>query len=271
MLLTIDKFFPYLGMTPTPSHHDGSADAGGPFSFRLSQYFWSPIRVDTLVEIQLLLLTFSTGVQDAICFPDFLCFASNQTGNTVVLAVGLAGYSGDLFHLPNIGMSLAMFLAGAALTGQIGSFIGPRRRAWLLLTNLLQTAMVLAAAAMQLSHGVQASGPWGLGAIALLAFSSGAQVASARPMRIPEITTAMATAAWVDLVIDPKITTIRNRSRDRRALFLASLVAGSFAGAFMHSRIGSPLALIVSAIGKAMVTAAFLVNKRQPQEEAYAM
>jgi uncharacterized membrane protein YoaK (UPF0700 family) len=237
------------------------------FSRRLLQYFWSAIRVDTLVEIQLLLLTFSTGIQDAICFPDFRCFASNQTGNTVVLAVGLAGYSGDLFNLPNVGMSLAMFLAGAVVTGQIGNLITPRRRVWLLLTNLSQTGMVLAAAAMQFSHGVQVSGPWALGAIALLAFSSGAQVASSRPMRIPEITTAMATAAWVDLVIDPKICTVRNRSRDRRALFLASLVAGSFAGAFMRAKIGSPLALIVSAIGKAIVTATLLVNRRQPQEE----
>jgi uncharacterized membrane protein YoaK (UPF0700 family) len=263
----------HLNISTSSSDHDSPTEAGGTpmepptSSFRLSQYFYSAIRVDTLVEIQLLLLTFSTGIQDAISFPDFLCFASNQTGNTVVLAVGLAGYSGELFHLPNIGMSLAMFLAGAVVTGRIGNYIGPRRRAWLLLTNLLQTAMVIAAAAIQFFHRVQASGPWALGAIALLAFSSGAQVASARPMEIPEITTAMATAAWVDLVIDPKISDVRNRSRDRRALFLASLVAGSFAGAFMHSRIGSPLALVVSAIGKAIVTATLLINRRPPQEE----
>jgi DNA-binding IclR family transcriptional regulator len=86
-------------------------------------------------------------------------------------------------------------------------------------------------------------------------------------MQIPEITTAMATAAWVDLVIDPKLLAVTNAPRNRRALFLVALIAGSFAGAFMRSRIGSPLALVVSGIGKALVATANLVNRRQPDEQ----
>jgi uncharacterized membrane protein YoaK (UPF0700 family) len=237
------------------------------FAHRLSRYFFSAIQVDAFVEFQLLLLTFSTGAQDAISFPDFRCFASNQTGNTVLLAVGLAGYDGNLFDLPNIGISLAAFIVGALVTGQIGSVTGPRRRAWLLLAGLIQTAMVFAAASVQFVHGAERTGPWALGVIALLAFSSGSQVAGARAMQLPEITTAMATAAWVDLVIDPKVLAVPNRSRDRRALFLVALIAGSFAGAFMRSRIGSPLGLVVSGIGKSLVTAAILVNRRQPDEQ----
>jgi uncharacterized membrane protein YoaK (UPF0700 family) len=138
---------------------------------RLSQYFLSAIQVDTFVEIQLLLLTFSTGIQDAISFPDFECFASNQTGNSVLLAVGFAGHAGKLFDLPNIGISLATFIAGALVTGQIGNLIGPRQRARLSLANLLQTAMVFAAASVQFIHGAQTTGRWALGAVALLALS----------------------------------------------------------------------------------------------------
>lgn len=234
---------------------------------QIQQYLIAPLRVDRLIDIELLLLTFSTGIQDAISFPDFHCFASNQTGNSVVMAVGLAGLGGQLFNIVNITVSLGMFISGSILTGQIANVVGPRRRGWLLLSHFSQTAMIFGAAAIQAIYGVQVSGPSVIGAIALLAFSSGAQVASMRPMRRPEITTAMATAAWVDLVIDPKLFALHNYSRDRRALFLASLVAGSFAGAFMHVSIGSPNALAVSAAGKSLVTVTLIFNREEPPDE----
>ena len=160
-----------------------------------------------------------------------------------------------------------MFVSGSLVTGQVANMVGARRRLWLLVTHIIQTAMTFGAAAIQFSYGVQSKGPSVLGAIGLLAFSSGAQVASMRPMKRQEITTAMATAAWVDLVIDPKLASLHNTSRDRRALFLASLVAGSFAGAYMHRGIGSPNALVVSAVGKLLVAFAFLLNRDEPSKD----
>ncbi len=239
---------------------------------RLSRYLLSNIHVelDVLVESELLLLTFATGIQDAVSFPDFHCFASNQTGNTVLLATVAAGLVEDLVSWSSIGMSLAMFLAGGLVMGQIGNLVGGRRRLWLLLSSILQTAMVFAASAMQYFKGDRGRGHFALGVIALLAFSSGSQVAMARAMQMPEITTAMATAAWVDLVIDPGMLTRRNRSRNRRALFLFALIAGSFAGAFAYGRGGSAFALLMAAVGKTIVTAGFLINSREssvPGEE----
>lgn len=229
------------------------------------QYWTTPIRVDMLVEVELLLLTLSIGVQDAISFPDFRCFASNQTGNTVLLAVSASGYGAQLFDISNIGMSLAMFLLGAFLTGQIGNLVGATRRSWLLSTHIFQTLMVFGAAIIQYTKDDGSVGMYALGAIALLAFSSGSQVASMRPMAIPEITTAMATAAWVDLVIDPMLAQIRNRPRNRRTLFLLFLIAGSFIGAFMRQTVGSPHALVVSGAGKVAVLTLFFFNKAKPQ------
>ncbi|PVH90203.1 hypothetical protein DM02DRAFT_64685 [Periconia macrospinosa] len=104
-----------------------------------------------------------------------------------------------------------------------------------------------------------------MGSIALLAFSSGAQVASMRPMRIQEITTAMATAAWVDFVIDPKLLATCNRSRDRRVLFLLTLIAGSFVGAFMYKIVGSADTLVLSAAVKLLVTFTLLLNRERCQ------
>jgi hypothetical protein len=89
-----------------------------------------------------------------------------------------------------------------------------------------------------------------------------AQVSAARAFRVPEITIAMATAAWVDLVIDPKLLKMSNHSRNRRASFLGALITGSFAGAFAYSKLGSPAALLISAAGKAVVTAMMLISKK---------
>lgn len=128
-------------------------------------------------------------------------FASNQTGNSVLLAVGVAGIlDSSIFSLPNIGVSLSAFVLGGFVLGQLGNYFGPRRRWWLVLTNALQTAMVFAAVGMQYRFGINIPGERRLGidlaVIALLAFSSGGQVAMARALQMTEITTAMATAAY---------------------------------------------------------------------------
>ncbi len=83
----------------------------------------------------------------------------------------------------------------------------------------------------------------------------------ARGLQITEITTAMATAAYVDIFIDEKMFERRNRRRNRRIAFLLSLFAGSFAGAFAYKALGSAFALVVSGIGKATVTVSLVVNK----------
>ncbi|KAF2259337.1 hypothetical protein CC78DRAFT_537181 [Lojkania enalia] len=214
---------------------------------------------DLLLEAELLLLSFATGIQDATTYPDYQCFASNQTGNTVIIAVGLSGIGGDLFSLRTVGVSLGAFVAGCYMMGQIGNLFGPRKRIWLFISNVIQTALVYAAVAIQWSVSSN-SESIAMGVIALLAFSSGGQVAMARPLNIPQITTAMATAAYADLLVDPRLHSLHNRQRNRRFLFLVMLATGSFVGAFAHSRVNSAFALLLSAIGKTIVTVLMLFN-----------
>jgi uncharacterized membrane protein YoaK (UPF0700 family) len=156
-----------------------------------------------------------------------------------------------------------MFVLGGFIPGQLGNYVGPRKRWWLIFTSVFQTALVFAATAIQYAgpNTVQDTGPTALAVLSLLAFSSGAQVAMARGLQITEITTAMATAAYVDIFIDEKLFTKRNRRRNRRIAFLLSLFAGSFAGAFAYKAHGSAFALVVSGVGKAAVSISLMVNK----------
>ncbi|OIW22652.1 hypothetical protein CONLIGDRAFT_658085 [Coniochaeta ligniaria NRRL 30616] len=213
-----------------------------------------------LIEIELLLLSFATGIQDAATYPDYRCFASNQTGNAVLLAVGLAGIGGDMFDLPNIGVSLGAFVGGCYVMGQLANLVGPRRRLWVLFSNMVSTAMVYAAAAVQWILIPTHTGTIPLVIISLLAFSSGAQVAMTRPLNVPQITTAMATAAFVDLLIDPRLHAFKNRGRNRRFLFLLMLTTGAFAGAYAYARVGSPFTLLICAAVKTIVTVLVYFN-----------
>jgi uncharacterized membrane protein YoaK (UPF0700 family) len=235
-------------------------------------YLNESVREDLYLEIQLLLLGFGTGIQDACTYPDYGCFASNQTGNTVLLAVGASGLAPGAFSFPNIAVSLSLFIIGGCAAGQAGNAVGPRRRFWLAMSSLLQTAMVWAAVAVQYRVAVRKDSAAGLVVLSLLAFSSAAQVAMSRGLKITEITTAMATAAYVDLLVDPNLCRRDNRSRNRRVMFLLMLAGGSFAGAFMNRSMGSAFALMISAIIKtlAMISLAFNRPMRQDQLDKMA-
>ncbi|KAI1100480.1 hypothetical protein F4804DRAFT_336181 [Jackrogersella minutella] len=224
-----------------------------------------PIRPSEFTELELLILTFCTGIQDAISFPDYHCFASNQTGNTVflMLAIILPHLDGEMFITANIGVALGFFLLGAWLTGQLGHIVGPRLRIWLVCCNFIQSCLVFAAAATQYIRGTELKGAGALVVIGLLAFASGSQVVQSRSFRMTEISTAMATAAWVDLIIDPELLKSKNRPRTRRVLFLATLIMGALAGAGIYRSAGSWVAILVSAAGKMLVTGMYLFNSAE--------
>lgn len=77
----------------------------------------------------------------------------------------------------------------------------------------------------------------------------------------------MATAAWVDLVIDPRVLAAGNCSRNRRASFLVALVVGSFVGALMHIKVGPSWALLLSSVIKMAVTVTMLFTKSKTERE----
>ncbi|KAK5635458.1 hypothetical protein RRF57_011170 [Xylaria bambusicola] len=248
-------------LSPTTSPNPNSVEDQS-FISRTRSYLLEDVRPSGFVEFELVLLTFCTGIQDAISFPDYGCFASNQTGNTIFLVVALIlpWLDGDTFFVPNIGAALGFFLLGGWLTGQLSHIIGARKRLWLVCCNLVQAILVSVAAELQLKYGVTGQGSMAVVAIGLLAFASGSQVIQSRSMKMTEISTAMATAAWVDLVIDPKLLHVKNRPRTRRIMFLLALIGGALLGAGIYRVAGSAVAVFVSAAGKLVVAIMYLFN-----------
>lgn len=123
----------------------------------------------------------SAGVLDATTYADFATFASNQTGNAIVLTLAAVGAARTLALLT--GVSFAGFIAGAFVFGHLGNFFGPRRRLWLLFTTTWQCCLLIVAAVLVSPHGakgtqVGAVNDWAV--LFLFAHMSGAQVVMAR-------------------------------------------------------------------------------------------
>jgi uncharacterized membrane protein YoaK (UPF0700 family) len=228
---------------------------------RLKTFLLQEIEGDLMLEIELLGLSLAAGINDATTFPDYHIYASNQTGNTVLLAVRALGLGGALFDLRGVGFSLGFFILGGWIFGQLGNRWGRTRRAWLLATNLVQTLLVFTAAALRKWVAFSDTHPPAWSVIALLAFSSGGQVAMAHSVDIPEITTAMATSAYIDLLVDPELFQFHNRPRNQRFLLVCFLLLGSFIGASAYRYVGPAFTLFLAALCKAAICVAFLFNR----------
>lgn len=250
-----------------------------PLRRKLFTYLNTKIREDYLFDAELLGLTFATGIGDGTTYSEYRVFTANHTGNTVLLAVGVAENTSGNVSVSNtiipsklIVVSLSMFLLSSLISGQLGNRFGPWKRWWILLNNFFQVLLVFTASIVQAIHlgwGFVPRNPLldysaeAMIAVALLAFSSGSQVALVRLLHRSEITTANATSCYVDLLIDKRLLQLKNRSRNRRLFFLAFFWLGSFAGGFAYQRFGSSKTLFVSAVGKTVVTIMIFFNKAE--------
>ena len=208
-----------------------------------------------------MLLALAAGINDATTFPDYRVFASNQTGNTALLAIGVFGLATDTVDLRNISFSLGFFILGGISLGQLGHRIGRTKRSWLLCTNMLQTLFVLAAAAIRYWIPTTINDPQRYAVICLLAFASGGQVAMARTVDVPEVTTAMVTSAYIDFVTDPLLLARHNRPRNRRGVFVMVLLLGSFIGAAAYREVSPAFALLLAGLVKLAVCVSLLFNR----------
>lgn len=111
--------------------------------------FLHEIAIDTLLESQMLALTVGTGIVDAVTFTTFSVFVSKQTGNTLFLALYALENENVRGYERNVVVSFSVFLMGAAVFGHVGHHVKQRRRIWLLLSNLVQTSLIYAAAAIR--------------------------------------------------------------------------------------------------------------------------
>lgn len=170
------------------------------------------------------------------------------------------------------------FCIGSFVFGRFAHQYRPTKRAWLLSTNLIQTALILVATLVcWTSTSKEFTSASALLVVALLAFAASGQTSLAVTVGLAELNTTMVTGAIVstslpaihgilaDAVIeiatlnDPRLFRADDAARNRRLLYVTSYAVGCIVGAVMgFGAIGS---LFFVSVIKLIVSASFLLNR----------
>jgi uncharacterized membrane protein YoaK (UPF0700 family) len=204
----------------------------------------------------LLVLTFTTGVVDAVSYLGLgRVFTANMTGNIVFLGFGIAGSGGLPVVAPLV--SLAAFLLGAGAGGVLAAKLAdshPRHLAWALAIEVMLIAAAVVVAAAISVHPNAASGDI---LIAVLAFAMGVRNATVRRIAVPDLTTTVLTMTLTGLAADSRLFGGSGKGSTRRAAAVFAMLAGALAGALL---LKTSLVLPIATAGVlALVTALFYV------------
>ncbi|MET1016542.1 MAG: YoaK family protein [Leifsonia flava] len=223
-------------------------------------------RFDVAFLPALQLLTFSTGVVDAVSYLALdRVFTGNMTGNVLFIGFALAG-TGTTPLLNNV-VALVGFLIGALVCARI---VRGRVHASRLPTANL--AVLLGSAALALALGIvwlavsTLEGVLLLAVTGLLAIVMGAQAASVRATGITDVTTIVVTSTLANLAIDSRLAGGTGDKWRRRLGAVLAMGLGGAGGALLVRFTGGASALVVAAL--LMLVAVALLHVARRREEA---
>jgi uncharacterized membrane protein YoaK (UPF0700 family) len=182
----------------------------------------------------LLLLTFATGVIDAVSYLAVGgVFTANMTGNLVLVGFALAGTTG--FSVARTLVSLLAFVAGATLAGQLARRWHPRpfrwmqRVTWGLLPLMLGAGALIATLPSDIGEGDGRR----LAIVAILALAMGMLNATVRRLGFRDIPTTVATSTISDLASESRFGGGEQRNQRDRMAAIGCMGLGALAGALL--------------------------------------
>jgi uncharacterized membrane protein YoaK (UPF0700 family) len=180
----------------------------------------------------LLVLTFSTGLVDAVSYLGLgRVFTANMTGNVVLLGFGIAGSKGLPVLAPLV--SLGAFLAGSALGGALAVRAGDRHPQHVARAFSIEVGLVLAAAIVAAAIDVR-PGTFSAGAvIALLGLAMGVRNATVRRLGVPDLSTTVLTMTLTGLAADSRVAGGSGEGSVRRIAAVLAMLSGAVAGALL--------------------------------------
>ncbi|MGL6236169.1 MAG: YoaK family protein [Segniliparus sp.] len=223
----------------------------------------SPLDERTTVAT-LLVLTFTAGLIDAVCFLRLgHVFVANMTGNVVFLGVNAANTAGRI--LLGSSVSLAAYMLGALAGGRLWRFLRHRPRAWHTAVWGSHGFLLLAAALLAWTAPFREQLWLASVFIALLAVGFGMQNATVRIMGVADLTTTVLTATITQLASESRFGTGARPKPWRKIASISMIVLGAGVGALLLRvfAVGSATAG-VTAVAAALVTGVALVYAFAP-------
>ncbi len=209
----------------------------------------------------LLVLTFSTGLVDAVCYLGLgRVFAANMTGNIVLLGFGVAGSGGLPVVAPLV--SLGAFLLGAGVGGAVARRFSEHHTGHVAGALALEASLIAAATVLAIVVSVRADAASGDAVIALLALAMGVRNATVRRLAVPDLTTTVVTLTLTGLAADSRLLGGTGKGTARRAAAVVAMLTGAIAGALLLKS-GRALPLAAAAAAALLTWLAYVPSARR--------
>ncbi|MEB3064246.1 YoaK family protein [[Mycobacterium] zoologicum] len=204
--------------------------------------------------LALLLLTFATGLVDAISVLLLgRVFVANMTGNAIFL--GFVFVPGTGFDLAGAAVAVCGFLAGVILGGRLVRRFGHRPRMWVTTALGVEVVLLLVLAGLagagvlryaDATRGILTAG---------LAVAFGLQNSTARQFGVQELYTTVLTSTIVGIGVDSRLAGGTGQRAKLRYSVVATMIAGAVVGATLTRYFVAP----IIAVAAALVTASLLL------------
>ncbi|HET6734186.1 YoaK family protein [Mycobacterium sp.] len=213
----------------------------------------SPVS-DRLTVTGLLLLTFATGIVDAISVLVLgHVFVANMTGNVIFLGFWFVPHSG--VDLTAAVVAFPSFVVGTVLGGRLARHLDSHVRRWLTIALSVEVVVLVALSILAGAGVLDYRDNTKLWLIAGLAITFGSQNATARQFGIQELSTTVLTSTIVGIGFDSRLAGGTGHREKLRYSVVLTMCGGAVVGATMTRFTVAPviaLAALVVAISAAI-------------------
>jgi uncharacterized membrane protein YoaK (UPF0700 family) len=211
----------------------------------------SPVSERTTI-VCLLLLTFSTGIVDAISVLVLgHVFVANMTGNVIFLGFWFAPHT--VVDMTAAVVAFASFVTGAILGGRLARHLDSNVRRWLTVALGIEVAMLVTLSILSGTGVLDYHDNTKLILIAGLAVTFGIQAATARQFGIQELSTTVLTTTIVGIGFDSRLAGGTGHRERLRYSVVLTMCAGALVGATLTRWFVAPViaiaAVVVAAAG----------------------
>jgi uncharacterized membrane protein YoaK (UPF0700 family) len=206
----------------------------------------SPV-TERLTIAALLLLTFATGLADAISILVLgHVFVANMTGNVIFLGFLLAPKTS--IDLTAVTVALPAFVSSTIFGGRLARHFGERTRPWLTIVFGIEIVVLLALSILAGTGLLRYHDNTKLILIGGLAIAFGLQHTTARQFGIQELTTTVLTSTIVGLGVDSRLAGGTGAREKLRISVVLTMCAGAIVGASMSRFVVAPVFTLMAVV-----------------------
>lgn len=200
-----------------------------------------------MTVVALLLLTFATGLVDAVSVLVLgHVFVANMTGNVIFLGFWFVPHSG--VDMTAAVVAFLCFVIGTVIGGRLARHLDRHVRRWLVVALAVEVVMLVTLAVLAGTGVVHYHDDGKLVLIAGLAVTFGCQNATARQFGIQELSTTVLTSTIVGIGFDSRLAGGSGQREKLRYAVVLTMCGGAVLGATLTLVTVAPIIAMAAAV-----------------------